>query len=269
MTLFVIVGHMSEENLTTNSTHPVIRIGDSVHRPVAWWSPAVHDLLKHLEKVGFGYAPRFLGLDNKGREVLSYIEGETGSKGNWRPIWQKITNEEGLHKFAKLLRAYHDAVADYKPSAGSEWASGAKELQPGEIICHGDFGVWNIIWQGNNPVGIVDWDMAHPAKPEHDILYALEYAAPFRDDDNILKWHHFTSIPDRKDRIAIFLDAYGTGPISNIADKVAGVQRKVNTRMKYLAQRELQPQADWVANGALEATEARAKWTEQNKQLFE
>lgn len=214
---------MKAEPLSTNATHPIIRVGTTVHRPAGWWTPAVHDLLKHLENVGFNYAPKFLGFDDEGREVLSYIKGETGSKGNWKPIWQKITNEEGLRKFAKLLRAYHDAVADYTPHAGSEWASSTKTLQPGEIICHGDFGVWNIIWQDDNPVGIVDWDMAYPAKPEYDILYALEYAAPFRDDDNTLEWHHFDKLPDRKDRIAIFLDAYGTGPINNVADKVASM----------------------------------------------
>ena len=160
-------------------------------------------------------------------------------------------------------------MADYKPPAGSVWASSSKALRPGEIICHGDFGVWNCIWQGDNPVGMVDWDMAYPAKPEYDILYALEYAAPFRDDEAALKWHHFTTLPDRKDRIGIFLEAYGTTPIDNIAHKVAALQREVNAHMKHLAERGLQPQADWVANGALEAGEQKAQWTEQNRQLFE
>jgi len=30
--------------------------------------------LRHLEAVGFTGAPRFLGIDAAGREVLSYIE---------------------------------------------------------------------------------------------------------------------------------------------------------------------------------------------------
>ncbi len=269
MALFAIVSTMEEKHLTTNRTHPIVRIGDTVHRPTSWWTPAVHDLLKHLEKVGFNYSPKVLGFDDEGREVLTYIDGETGSKDKWKPIWQKITSEDGLRKLAKLLRAYHDAVADYKPPDGSEWATATGSLQTGEIICHGDFGVWNIIWQGSDPVGIVDWDMATPAKPEYDILYALEYVAPFRDDENTLKWHHFDTLPDRKDRIAIFLDAYGTPPITNITSKVARTQREVNGHMKYLAERGLQPQADWVANGSIKLGELRAKWTERNKELFE
>jgi thiamine kinase-like enzyme len=258
-----------DEHLTTNDSHPIVRVGNTIHRPTSWWTPAVHDLLKYLEKVGFQYSPRVLGFDDEGREVLSYIEGETGSKDNWKPIWRKITNEEGLRKLGRLLREYHDAVADYRPPAGSEWASSKKALEPGEIICHGDFGVWNIIWQGDEPVGIIDWDMAFPAKPEYDILYALEYAAPFRDDENTLKWHHFTTLPDRKARIATFLDGYGTAPISSVASKVATMQREVGEHMKCLAERGLQPQADWVAKGALQETEERAKWTETNRNLFE
>ena len=54
----------------------VKRIGDTVRRPVQRWSPAVHSLLRHLEAVGFSGAPRFLGIDELGREILSFVSGE-------------------------------------------------------------------------------------------------------------------------------------------------------------------------------------------------
>ena len=41
-------------------------------------------------------------------------------------------------------------------------------VKDGEIVCHGDFGVWNIVWQNEEAVDIVDWDMAFPAKPRYD-----------------------------------------------------------------------------------------------------
>src|SRR5688572_17058037 len=53
----------------------VVRVGDTVRRPVGEWTPAVHALLRHLERVGFDSAPRVLGIDEKGREILSYCEG--------------------------------------------------------------------------------------------------------------------------------------------------------------------------------------------------
>ena len=57
----------------------VVRIGQAVHRATGPWSTAVHGLLQHLETQGFESAPRFLGTDQQGREMLSFIEGEVGT----------------------------------------------------------------------------------------------------------------------------------------------------------------------------------------------
>jgi hypothetical protein len=252
------------EELFENSEHrPIAHIGDTVHRPTHWWTPAVHDLLNYLESANFPYSPRVLGFDDVGREILSYIEGESGKDG-----WRKITTDRGLANFAKLLRSYHDAIAGYASPAGAEWAYSPNILKPGEIMCHGDFGPWNIAWRGDEPVGILDWDFVLPAKPEYDIFYALEFAAPFRDDETTLKWHHFTTIPDRKHRIKVFLKAYGI-ELSDIVANVASVQRTGIEYVQYLANRGLQPQVSWVKDGYLSDIEKRAKWTETNRQLFE
>ena len=63
----------------------VVRLGDTVHRPQTARSPAVHALLQHLERVGFDGAPRYLGQDDAGREVLSYVEGEAAAKDPHEP----------------------------------------------------------------------------------------------------------------------------------------------------------------------------------------
>src|SRR5215210_8669292 len=60
----------------TSNRGLVVRVGDTVHRPQTEASAAVHDLLLHLESVGFEGAPRYLGQDEQGREILSYIDGE-------------------------------------------------------------------------------------------------------------------------------------------------------------------------------------------------
>jgi len=254
---------VDEEQLTINENRPIIRIGNKVHRPTHFWTPAVHDLLHYLTSTDFPYSPRVFDADSEGREVLSYVEGESGKAG-----WYKILDDEGLGKLAKLLRSYHDAVAGYKPTEGIEWSTGATTMEPGEIICHGDFGPWNIVWQGNEPISIIDWDLVHPAPAEEDILYALEYAAPFRDDKAALEWHHFPAVPDREHRVEVFLEAYGHPPIADLATKVAAMQRSVGKREAYLASRGIQPQVEWVANGDLEEVEKRACWTESHSQLF-
>lgn len=254
---------MSNQLLDDNPNRPIERIGDTVHRPTHHWTLSVHNLLNYLQSVDFKYSPRVLGFDENGREVLSYIDGQSGVDG-----WSKIVTDEGLRKFAKLLRDYHNAIADYAPPDDAVWACATGVPGNGQIMCHGDFGPWNIVWQGDEPVGIVDWDLVVPAEPRFDVLYALEYSAPFRDNENAIKWHHFSEVPNRKHRINIFAEAYGLAELGDMVTDVAAMQRQVAVFEKQLAERGLQPQADWVANGDLEAIEQRALWTETNRSLF-
>ena len=53
----------------------IVRVGDTVRRPLHRNSEFVHALLRHFEAVGFDGAPRLLGIDEQGREILSYIDG--------------------------------------------------------------------------------------------------------------------------------------------------------------------------------------------------
>ena len=208
----------------------IIRSQEGVHRPTGWWTPATQALLSYLEEAGYPYSPRILGADKEGREVLTYLDGESGVAG-----WQKIVSDEGPRRMARFLRTYHDAVRSYAPDASSEWAYASGGVKEGQIICHGDFGPWNLVWNGDEPVGLIDWDMAHPASPEEDVIYALEYAVPFRSDEDAVRWHHFEAPPDRKHRIKVFLKAYGSAPIENIVDKVAAKQRANGQAVRLLA----------------------------------
>ncbi len=53
--------------------------------------------------------PKFLGIDEKGREILSFIEGEAGNY----PLKKYMWSDESLKEIAKMLRLYHDAVSDF------------------------------------------------------------------------------------------------------------------------------------------------------------
>src|SRR5215468_7111624 len=61
----------------------VHRRGDIVVRDTGPWTPAVHALLRHLEAVGFAAAPRLVGdgIDEDGRELLTFIEGDFTQPG--------------------------------------------------------------------------------------------------------------------------------------------------------------------------------------------
>ena len=258
--------HPDEQNLDNNEHRVIIRVGNTVHRPTNYWTPAVHDVLNYLESINFKYSPRVLGFDEQGREILTFMEGESGKEG-----WYKIHSDKGLQDYAKLLREYHDAITGYIPTDDSIWAFAEGGLNPGEIICHGDFGPWNITWDGDTPTGIIDWDLVFPASSQFDVLYALEWAVPFHDDTMAREWHHFTETPDRKHRIDMFLEAYGMSrdELGDIVAGVAATQRTVGSHEKLLAERGLQPQVDWVASGDLEVIEKRAQWTESHRSLFE
>src|SRR5690242_3457711 len=90
----------------------VVRVGDTVRRPVRSTSAATHALLRHLAAVGFEGAPRFLGVDSRGREVLSYLPGTPVVPPY--PDW--ALTDEALVSVAHLLRAYHQAAAAFDPT---------------------------------------------------------------------------------------------------------------------------------------------------------
>jgi hypothetical protein len=255
---------MREEALQDQPHRRVVRVGDTIRRPTYPWSAAVHSLLRHLESVGFRHAPRILGEDEHGREILTYLEGESGPQG-----WAHVVDDAGLVRFARLLRDYHAAVADFDPPAEVMWFTGETGSAGHEVICHGDFGPWNIVWQDGLPIGILDWDYAHPAPRLHDVAYALEYVAPFRDDVECLRWLRYPDPPDRRHRLELFADAYGLTSTSGLVDAVIEGQRDVIERVRGLAEAGCQPQVDWVAAGRLEELASRLAWSRANRHLFE
>jgi hypothetical protein len=85
-----------------NVSDGVVRVGDTVRRPAGPWTPAVHALLAHLHEVGFHAAPRPLGLDERGREVLEFVPGAT--------VWPDRFGEVGPRD--RLARAPRSEVID-------------------------------------------------------------------------------------------------------------------------------------------------------------
>jgi Phosphotransferase enzyme family len=254
---------VDEQVLQDDPHRRVVRVGDTVRRPMHAWSASIHELLRHLEGVGFGYAPRLLGIDEHGREVLTYIEGESGPDG-----WAKVVDEAGLVAMARLLRDYHEAVRDFRPSDGAWWAAHSGDISDGELICHGDFGPWNLVWHGTTPVGVLDWDYAWPQRPVHDVAYALEFVAPFRDDENCLRWLRYPAPPDRRRRLEIFAEAYGLSDTAGLADEVIAQQDKVWRRSLTLAAEGRQPQVEWQRTGVFDEAAGRIAWSRANRHLF-
>jgi Phosphotransferase enzyme family len=234
-----------------------------VRRPAGWWTPTVHALLRHLRSAGFTEVPEPLGLDD-GMETLSWIPGESGPAG-----WAKVVPDDGLRAFARFLRRYHEATIGFAMSDGGHWALADWPAQPGDVICHGDFGPWNVVWRGAEPVGLVDFDFAGPGDPMLDVAYAVEYTAPFRSDEVAMRWHGFEAPPDRRHRMAVFAEAYGLPTGHMMVDAVIERQRLAISHVQQLADRNVQPQRSWVESGHLDELAARVSWSLTHRHLLQ
>jgi hypothetical protein len=144
---------MTEELLPGGRATPgVVRIGDTVRRPAKTNSEFVQELLNYLHSKGYPWSPRFLGIDEKGREILSYIDGAIPPpKFQWP--------EKSLVRVVEMLRALHDATAGTRLAGHSD------------CVCHNDFTPWNIILSEGLPVGIIDFEAAAPGERGKELAY--------------------------------------------------------------------------------------------------
>lgn len=134
---------MTEERLEGGNVGGAVRVGDTVRRSAGPWTPAVHALLAHLEGTGFTGAPRPLGFDEQGREVLTFLEDESVGYRRPRPAW--VHAEDTLDQVARWIRAFHQAVAGFVPPSGAVWRGGST-WSPGLIIAHNDAATYNAAW---------------------------------------------------------------------------------------------------------------------------
>lgn len=110
-----------ETPLTGGQMNAVVRGGDTVRRSTAPWTPSVHSLLRHLDTVGPNGAPRVLGMDQEGREILSFLPGEAGFFSSSRVIPAHLWSDQVLTEATTLLRRYHDASESFIPDANATW----------------------------------------------------------------------------------------------------------------------------------------------------
>jgi Ser/Thr protein kinase RdoA (MazF antagonist) len=195
---------------------PVVRVGDTVRRIPGPWSPAVHRLLGHLADRGFDGAPRFLGIDAQGREVLSFIAGEVGQY----PLPAYMWSDAALTGAARLLRRYHDATLDFVSPSGAHWQMVYPDATQHEIICHNDFAPYNVVYIDAQPHAVIDFDLAGPGPRLWDLAYAayrfvpLSYAADMRELG-------LSDLAQQNRRLQLFCTAYGLAAPQGLLDMVA------------------------------------------------
>ncbi|WP_335872840.1 aminoglycoside phosphotransferase family protein [Bacillus sp. 2205SS5-2] len=200
----------NEEMLTGGNVSSVYRFGDTVRRELKPDSTKIHKLLEHLESKDFRYAPKFLGIDEKNREKLSFIQGEAGNY----PLKKYMWSNEVLKEIAKMLRLYHEAVSDFPLS--DDWKPMDNTPNKIEVVCHNDFAIYNIIFNHERPVGIIDFDIAGPGPRLWDIAYALYTCVPlsrvYHTEKGEVVYYNSLQHADRiKQRVKLFFESYGEG----------------------------------------------------------
>jgi hypothetical protein len=181
----------------------VFRRGDTVLRPAGPWTPTVHALLRHLERVGFAGAPRVVGdgYDEQGREVVTFIEGTFVHPQAW--------SDDQIWHSGRLLRSLHDATAGFRAPGAVwyPWPFRAGFGAPGTAISHCDAGPWHFAVRDGLPYALIDWDTAGPTGRLDEIAATAWWNAQLHDDD-IAERHALPPAAARAAQLRYFLDGY-------------------------------------------------------------
>jgi Phosphotransferase enzyme family len=108
----------------------------------------VQRVLRHLEDAGTPWAPRPLGIDEQGLEVVSWIPGETATTGE----------QVDVLALARIVRDLHDLTVDLVGLVDSS-----------ECVVHDDLQPRNTVVRGGRPVGLIDWEQARPGRRVEDV----------------------------------------------------------------------------------------------------
>jgi len=135
-----------------NNSLQVVRVGNTVRRARDGHGQFAAEVLLYLAAAGYPHAPRFLGLDERGRDILSYIPGRTTDHPSERAAG-------AYRRGGAMLCLPHDLTAGHALAEGRE------------CVIHGDPGPFNTIFQQGVPVAFVDWSSCRPGDRLEDLGY--------------------------------------------------------------------------------------------------
>ncbi|MFE9206006.1 phosphotransferase [Micromonospora sp. NPDC007230] len=245
----------TDERLPGGFIAEVSRVGDTVRRTAPANLDYVAALLGHLATAAPGLAPRHLGLDEHGRQVLTHLDGRVPWREREDPAF---FSDVVLTRLGGLIRGLHDACA------GTELAGGA------ETVCHRDLSPKNTVYRdtpaGLLPVALLDWDLAGPGRRIEDVAFA--------------GWH-WAELGDGADpaelgrRCRLLCDGYeagGPGPplprhelVDRMLDQIEGTWRGIDAG----ADRDEPGMRRLRAAGAVEAIRDWQQWLLRHRPAVE
>jgi Phosphotransferase enzyme family len=239
------------------------KVGNTVRRSTGPWTPAVHALLRHLETAGFDGAPRVLGVDARGREVLTYVPGHVP-----RAASPDVCTDRALVELGGLLRRYHEAVSGFALPPGMGWY-GEADPGPGGVVCHNDLAPRNTVFCEGSPVAFLDFDLASPARPAWDVAHLAWQFVPLVDDGGCAR-QGWSSPPDRPGRLRLLCDGYGLSERERIRFPDLLVRRIEATAsgIEALAAEGVPAHRRWAEEGVPALVRAARGWVERHREVL-
>ena len=189
-------------------TEGVVRVGSTVRRPHQPGSPAVVAYLDHFERVGFAGAPRFLGRDRRGRDVLTFLDGAIAGD----PVEPWATADDPLAGVGALLRRLHDASEPWAVLAGLAFGRDLRGGSPLQLpagprlVSHNDVTPQNVVVRGGVAVGLIDFDLASWTTRLVELANTGMHWAPLSDPVDRDPAYDGADIPRR---LRLLVDSYG------------------------------------------------------------
>jgi hypothetical protein len=244
-----VVSGLREQLLLGGHVNHVVRVADTVRRPPPAAAGFVRDLLRHLERCGWSGAPRYLGSDERGREILTFIEGHVAWE---RPQTAAVRSEACLAAVARLVRQFHDLTA------GSELAGGQ------EVVCHNDLSPRNTVYRdlgdGLRPVAFIDWDIAAPGARVHDVAHMC--------------WQYLDLGPaaepaDAARLVRLIADSYGLTDRAGLVETILWWQDRCWRGIDAAADAGVAAMVRLREIGAADEVRAAYQWTAQHRAVLE
>lgn len=217
---------MEEQILTGGNSTVVHRVGETVRRTPGAWTPRVHQLLSTLRAAGLTEVPEPFGLDESGREVLSYLPGTVAHY----PLPDWLWSSAVLHQSAGLLRRVHDASLPLI-SLRDGWQM--RTHHPVEVICHNDVAPYNMVFTDGDVSGLIDFDSASPGPRIWDLAYLAYRLVPFGSDAGAVATNDGLAI----ERAHALIAAYGLDQGFTLKELVTVMVARLVELAEYTEQR--------------------------------
>lgn len=171
--------------------------------------PAVLDLLRHLETVGFEGAPRVIDGE------VAWVDGLPSPHPH---AW----TDDQVVAVGALLRQLHEAISAYQAPPDAQWPDWSSRREAPDALGHGDLGPWNVVVRDGVPVAFVDWEFAGPIDRLDEVAEAAWLNCQLHDDD-VAGRVGLPAAAARAKQLRLFADAYGL----DVVERVGFVERMV------------------------------------------